>query len=117
MNGQSARLFICSRVKIRLIYLSATLSMWVDHEGKQAVFDCPFIMLVSKGDIAEEKTLNSQERENIERDFSVEFNSNKNLTRLSTSNKPDQDSFLTEGNSGKLRQAGFKIALKKNCLG
>jgi hypothetical protein len=61
--------------------------------------------------------MNSQERENIERDFSVEFNSNKNLTRLSTSNKPDQDSFLTEGNPGKLRQAGFKIALKKNCLG
>jgi len=58
-------------------------------------------MLVSKGDIAEEKT----------------FNSKKNLTLLSTSNNPDQDSFLTEGNSGKLRQAGFKIALKKNCLG
>jgi hypothetical protein len=44
--------------------------------------------------------------ENAECDFSVELNSNKNLTRLSTSNEPNQG-VLIEGTLGKLRQAAF----------
>lgn len=44
-------------------------------------------------------------KETIENDFSIELNSNRNLTRISASN--DARSVIIEGNLGKLCHASF----------
>lgn len=50
--------------------------------------------------------MNFQENENGEHDFSIELNSNKYLTRLSTSSDP-KDGVLIEGTLGSLLYASF----------
>jgi hypothetical protein len=51
------------------------------------------------------KIVNTQENENIERDFSIELASNKHLTRFSTSS--NSSGVLIEGTLGKLQHAFF----------
>jgi hypothetical protein len=46
-------------------------------------------------------------QENGERDFSIELNSNKYLTRLSTSSNGADDGVLIEGTLGTLQHASF----------
>ena len=54
----------------------------------------------------EEKQLKTRENENGGRDFSIELNSNKHLTRLSTSNNANSG-VLIEGTLGALQYALF----------
>lgn len=63
--------------------------------------------------------MNSIERENGERDFSIELKSNKHLTRLITSSEDVNGGVLIEGTLGKLQHASFVepeiLEVRGNC--
>ena len=58
-------------------------------------------------DSQEGQKTNFQEKENGDRDFSIELNSNKHLTRLSTSSNDASGGVLIEGTLGRLQHASF----------
>jgi len=59
-------------------------------------------------------------QENDEHDFSIELNSNKHLTRFSSSSNIESGGVLIEGTLGKLQYASFvepEILEVKGCFG